>query len=122
MRWSGAATQWHADRLATLYANDALLFGGRSGHAVGRAAIRAYFASYEGMILGAQLKLTEQECRLVHGATYYAQGYAEFAFVLAGGKSTRSRLRSTLLIDDSSAAPILAHHFSPEPETPPLGN
>lgn len=120
-RWSAAAADWDPGTLASLYSADALLFGGREGHAVGREAIEAYFISYRGVILSAALELVEQQILVVDDRCFFAQGHAEFAFTLAGGNRTRSRLRTSLLIVRDCGGLVRAHHFSPAPQAPPLG-
>ncbi|MGV7121295.1 YybH family protein [Sphingopyxis sp. 550A] len=122
VQWSEAAADWNPAELAALYAEDALLFGGREGHAVGRAAIAEYFESYRGVIVSATLKLVEQELLAVDTSCFFAQGSAEFSFMLAGGHQTRSQLRTSLLVLRGAGGRIRAHHFSPVPETPPLGD
>ena len=59
--WNAAARDWNADALTGVYTTDALFFGGRPGHATGHEAIRAYFASYDGVIQSATLELVEQQ-------------------------------------------------------------
>ncbi len=121
-RWSFAASDWDVDALAALYADDALLFGGRPHHAVGRAAIGGYFASYSGVILSATLTLIDQQILEVDDRCFFAQGFGDFAFTLAGGTRTESRFRTSLLLLRSADGCIRAHHFSSVPNAPPLGD
>ena len=100
---------------------DALFFGGRPGHATGHEAIRAYFASYDGVIQSATLELVEQQFIRFGDDCFLAQGYGEFAFVLGDGTTSRSRLRTTLVIvAQQHEWKIRQHHFSASPETPPI--
>lgn len=123
LAWSKAAAGWDAQALADLYSTDALLFGGRADHAIGHAAIRTYFESYDGVIASASLDLLDHEVLPAGPETVLAQGFCEFAFTLAGDRHTRSRLRFSWLLDHAGGEPrIRAHHFSPVPEAPPLGD
>jgi uncharacterized protein (TIGR02246 family) len=120
--WNAAGRPWNADRLAAVYTHDALFFGGRPGHFVGRAAVRDYFASYIGVIESGSLVLVEQQLVELSPGCLLAQGYADFSFVLSGNQATRSRVRTTLLIiRDGGDWRIRQHHFSPTPDAPPLG-
>ncbi|QKS00580.1 SgcJ/EcaC family oxidoreductase [Sphingomonas sp. CL5.1] len=121
--WSAAATPWDADALAALYSTDALLFGGRAGHSVGVAEIGEYFRSYDGVIQSGSLDLFNQRIARIGETALLAQGFCTFAFVLAGGRDTRSVLRATWLLDWGDGRTLIrAHHFSPVPEAPPLGD
>lgn len=121
-RWSVAARDWDAAALAALYTDDALLFGGRPEHSTGGAGIRAYFASYEGVILSASLTLEEQHIQPIDARAFLARGYGEFTFTLAGNRQTISRMRTTWLLVDDGGWRIRTHHFSPLPAAPPLGD
>ena len=122
LAWNREAANWSAQRLSTLYTQDALFFGGREGHAVGAAAITAYFDSYHGVIFSAKLKLLDQQLLRLSDDAIMAQGFGEFDFVLAGDKSTQSVLRTTLVIcREADDWKICAHHFSTIPSVPPLG-
>lgn len=121
-RWSQAASTWDPGALASLYAKDALLFGGRREHAVGRAAIADYFESYRGIIISATIEFEDQHILAIDEACFFAQGFARFAFTLAGNIETRPRFRTSLLVLRAAEGVIRAHHFSPEPEAPPLGD
>lgn len=121
--WTAAATPWNPQALAAVYADDALFFGGRPGHAVGVQAIHDYFASYDGVIEAGRLALVDQHVRELAPGCLLAQGHGDFAFVLAGDRHTRSVLRSTLvLVRQEGGWKIRQHHFSVAPETPPLGD
>ena len=121
--WNRAAQDWDPAALTRLYSQDAVLFGGRPGLASGNAAIAAYFESYRGVILSASLDLSDQTLLDVGENALLAQGFGLFAFVLAGGKPTRQEMRTTLLLDWSSGETLIrAHHFSPVPAAPPLGD
>jgi uncharacterized protein (TIGR02246 family) len=122
--WNAAARTWNADGLAAIYTEDALFFGGRPGHFIGANAIRDYFASYEGIIESGAMSLVDQHVIRLDSDTLLAQGHVEFSFVLSGGRSTRSRLRTTLTLvrDASMRWKLRQHHFSPDPAAPPLGN
>lgn len=119
--WNAAACPWNADALTAAYSNDALFFGGRPGHSVGAGAIHEYFASYMGVIESATLELVEQQVIHLAQDCLLAQGYGEFAFVLSGGRTSRSRLRTTLVIAlHDGKWKIRQHHFSTTPESPPI--
>lgn len=120
-RWNAAARVWDADALTALYAAEALFFGGRPGHAVGREAIRAYFASYAEALRSASMSLSGQSVVALDADTLLAQGHADFRFVLADGRETASQLRTTwVLVRRAGEWQILQHHFSPTPEVPPI--
>ncbi|WP_139068812.1 hypothetical protein [Hyphomonas sp. ND6WE1B] len=119
--WNRAASRWDPWALTALYTGDAILFGGREGHAVGSTGIRDYFSSYQGVIESASLVLTEQELLETSATSLFTQGFCDFVFTLAGGRRTQSRLRSSWLLDWSSGRELIrAHHFSAIPEAPPL--
>ncbi|MFB9123489.1 SgcJ/EcaC family oxidoreductase [Paraburkholderia dipogonis] len=119
--WNAGARHWNADALAAVYTADALFFGGRPGQSVGTGAIREYFASYEGVIDSATLELVEQQIVRLGTQCFLAQGYGEFSFTLSGGRMSRSRLRTTLVIAlQDGEWRIRQHHFSAEPESPPI--
>lgn len=121
--WNHAGATWDAAGLGAVYTEDAMLFGGRSGHSVGRGEIQAYFASYQGVILGGSMELYDTELRTLTGDCVLAQGMLNFAFHLASGQHTRSTLRATLVLrQDADRWRILDHHFSAVPTEPPLGN
>jgi uncharacterized protein (TIGR02246 family) len=120
--WNAGARPWDPDRLADIYTQDALFWGGRPGHSVGSGAIRAYFGSYLGVIQAGTMALVEQEVRELAPGCLLAQGFVDFAFELTVGQSTRSRLRATLVLTlEDQIWKIRQHHFSPTPEAPPLG-
>lgn len=121
--WSKAAAQWHARELGALYCEDACLFGGRPGHSTGRAEIIRYFAGYENIILSASIKPLDQQVSPLDQHLIVAQGYVEFEFVLGSGSTTKSLLRSTLVLKkEQDQWKISHHHFSSTPDAPPLGD
>ena len=121
--WNSAAKVWNPKALASLYSDNALFYGGRSGHSVGAAAVQAYFASYDGIIQSAVLDLIEQELVETSPETFVSQGFGAFSFVLAGGRQTQSVLRTTLVLSKLNGQwKIQLHHFSVTPEVPPLGD
>jgi uncharacterized protein (TIGR02246 family) len=119
--WNRAARDWDPAALATLYTNDAVLFGGRPEHSVGAASIRAYFESYRGIIASARLELREQSLMSLSPEAVFAQGFGRFSFALAGDRSTSSDLRTSLLLVRLGGWRIRGHHFSPPPTVLPFG-
>lgn len=120
--WNRAASSWDAAGLAAVYTEDGLLFGGRPGHCVGRPAIQAYFASYDGVILGGAMQMSGTQLRQLSQDCVLAQGMVDFAFTLAGDEQTRSTVRATLVLRrETGRWRIVDHHFSPTPAEPPLG-
>ena len=110
--WNLAAKVWNPKALAKLYADNALFYGGRSGHSVGVAAIQAYFASYDGIIQSAVLDLIEQEFVQISPESFVSLGLGAFSFVLAGGRQTQSVLRTTLVLSQLNGHwKIQLHHF-----------
>jgi len=121
--WNAAARTWNTAGLAELYTEDAVFYGGRPGHSVGRAQVKAYFDSYAGMFSAVRLALVDQVLRTLGDGTCLAQGYAEFDFAFAAGGSGRAVLRSTLvLVRRPEGWRIMQHHFSATPEAPPIPN
>ena len=119
--WNAAALRWDCAALAALYTEDAVFYGGRVGHSVGRAAIRAYFESYAALFTSVRLALVEQELRALGPDCWLAQGYAAFAFDMKDGGSSQAKLRSTLvLVKRAEGWRILQHHFSATPAVPPI--
>jgi len=119
--WNTAARHWDCAALAGLYTEDAVFYGGRVGHSVGWAAIRAYFESYAALFTSVRLALVEQELRAPGPDCWLAQGYAAFAFDMKDGGSSQAKLRSTLvLVNKPEGWRILQHHFSATPAVPPI--
>ncbi len=120
--WNRAGSSWNSAALAATYAEDALLFGGRPGHFVGREAIQGYFASYDGVILAGSMRMFDTELRVLAEGCVLAQGMVEFSFTLEGDQATRSTLRATLVLAQAVDGWLIAvHHFSSIPAVPPLG-
>lgn len=120
-RWNEAATPWNPDGLASIYTEDALFYGGRPQHYVGREGVRDYFRSYVGILRSVTLKLVDQHIVNFTPAAFIAQGLGEFGFVLSSGKQTRNELRTTLtIVKRDHEWSIVGHHFSPKPEAPPI--
>ena len=119
--WNAAAQHWNSAGLAALYTEDALFYGGRSGHAVGHEKVREYFDSYVGTLAGARLALVNQELRKLGEGVYLAQGYAAFDFDLTAGDTTHTVLRATLVLTRRPEGwRIAQHHFSSPPPEPPI--
>lgn len=119
--WNQAAGRWNACALAAVYTPDALFFGGRPGHCTGRAAIREYFASYEGILRSDTISLSELQGVPLAAGCVLAQGFVEFSFELADGECTCSRLRGTFVLQEQGGAwMICQHHVSTSPLVPPL--
>jgi uncharacterized protein (TIGR02246 family) len=120
--WNTAAACWSASALTSVYARDAIFFGGREGHSVGEEQILQYFESYFGVIESASINLVDQRVLRLATDCLLAQGYCDFSFMLAGARRTQSRLRSTLtLVQEKEGWKIRQHHFSTSPTKPPLG-
>ncbi|QYY33928.1 nuclear transport factor 2 family protein (plasmid) [Cupriavidus pinatubonensis] len=120
-RWNAAAQAWNADELTSLYASEALFFGGKPGHAVGQHEILGYFSSYADILRSASMALVGQTVIELSVDTLLAQGHAKFRFVLADGRETASELRTTwVVVKRRGTWLILQHHFSPTPEAPPI--
>jgi uncharacterized protein (TIGR02246 family) len=120
--WNAAGSAWNPDALASVYTTDALLFGGRPGHAIGASAIRDYFGSYVGVIHSGTMQLVDQQVLELVPGVFLAQGFVDFSFVLDANQSTKSFLRTTLVVVRQDGRwRIRQHHFSPTPAAPPLG-
>lgn len=120
--WNAAAMTWDPQGCADAYAEDAVLFGGRPGHHVGREQIRAYHASYVRVIASCQLRLQDVHFCKVTPDLVMAQGYGRFDMVLADGTGTHSLLRGTLsVVRRDEGWRIFQHHFSATPASPPIG-
>lgn len=119
--WNSAARTWDPAALAALYTDDAVFYGGRQGHSVGRDQVRAYFESYAGMFSHVSLALIDQELRALAPDLCLAQGYARFDITLTAGGTTRAVLRSTLVLARRPEGwRIVQHHFSATPDAPPI--
>lgn len=119
--WNAGAGNWNSDALADVYTADALFFGGRAGHSVGREGIRSYFMSYNSILKSATLNLVKQHVIKLAPNVFVAQGYGKFHFLLSTGKETDSVLRTTLVIVKRGGKwKVIDHHFSPTPEAPPI--
>ena len=119
--WNAAALHWDPAGLAALFTKDAVFYGGRIGHSVGRAQVRAYYESYEAIFTTVRLALVEQELREPAPGIVLAQGYAAFEFAFKAGGESRATLRSSLvLVRRPEGWRILQHHFSPTPAEPPI--
>ena len=119
--WNAAARTWDPAGLAALYTEDAVFYGGRPGHSIGRDQVKAYFDSYVGMFMTVRLALVDQELRTLADGVYLAQGYAAFDFELAAGGTSQAVLRSTLvLIRRPEGWRIAQHHFSATPTALPI--
>jgi uncharacterized protein (TIGR02246 family) len=116
-----AAEHWDAEALALVYTEDALFFGGRPGHRVGRAAIRDYFASYAGVIRSSKLDFQDQHVVELAPDVFLAQGFGQFTFVLDGDKPSRSMLRTSVIVVRADGTwRVRQWHFSTTPSAPPL--
>jgi uncharacterized protein (TIGR02246 family) len=121
-RWNEGACPWGPERLAELYADEAMLYGGRPDHSVGKAAICRYFETYTGILSSAVLTLHSQHVRSISHGAFVAQGCCRFDFEFLSGGRSHSVLRTTLLLVRADGEwKILQHHFSPQPAEPPLG-
>ena len=120
--WNAASGKgWDPAELCKLYCDEAVFFGGRPGHSVGVGAIRTYFDSYIGIVRSMTLQLVEQQVIPLGADVVLAQGYGEISLMLADGKRTNPRLRTTcVLVRRGDRWKILQHHFSPTPDVPPL--
>ena len=115
--WNAASVNWDTAGLAALYTEDAVFYGGRTGHSVGRDKIREYFESYADIFTTVRLALVDQELRDLVPGICLAQGYASFEFGFKAGGNSQAVLRSTLvLVHRPEGWRILQHHFSPTPE------
>ncbi|MEO8299317.1 MAG: SgcJ/EcaC family oxidoreductase [Burkholderiales bacterium] len=120
--WSVAGRTWDAAGLAAGYTEDAVFFGGRPGLQQGSAGVRAYFDSHVGTITRAKLTLRDQQVFRLAPDVIVAQGFGHFALGFADGRSSDVVQRATLvLVRRDGRWSILLHHFSDEPQSPPLG-
>lgn len=121
--WNAAAEQWNPAALTAVYTPNALFFGGRPGQYVGAQQIQQYFSSYEGQIQSAELRFRDQEVLAYGAGRFLAQGFCDFAFVLAEDQRTRSLLRTTLVLANVDGDwKIEQYHAAPAPTAPPLGD
>ena len=120
-KWNEAAADWDVERLAGMYTPDALMFGGLSGHSVGRGGMRDYFGAYADRLAGANLTLTDQYIVALGLEAYIAQGFGTFRFELIGGRRTSTTMRTSLLLERrANQWRIRQHHFSAIPVKPPI--
>jgi uncharacterized protein (TIGR02246 family) len=119
--WNRSAATWDVKGLAALYAEDALMFGGRPGLSVGVPGMQAYFGSYVGTLAGAELELVEQHLLELAPEVYLAQGFGVFQFRRVDGRTTGTTMRTTLVIARPDGQwKIRQHHFSTIPDKPPI--
>ena len=81
-------------------------------------AIRDYFASYDGVILSGTMKLVDQQILPLAPGVVLAQGFVDFAFVLARRPADASHSCARLswsCCDSRAGGSIRQHHFSPTP-------
>lgn len=120
-RWSDAANPLSPEKIAAVYSPDALFFGGRPDHYIGRASVRDYFETYRDILASIALEIRDVHFAEVGDRLLLAQGTADFNFGLLDGRSTFASLRATLALRRSDADwMICLHHFSPPPEVPPV--
>ncbi|MEZ5661567.1 MAG: nuclear transport factor 2 family protein [Burkholderiaceae bacterium] len=78
-------------------------------------------SSYEGALKSVRMRLVEQRLAPLAPALVLAQGFVEFDFELADGRHSATRMRTTLiLIEQGGQWRIRQHHFSMEPDKPPI--
>ncbi|MDB5856378.1 MAG: hypothetical protein JWQ76_67 [Ramlibacter sp.] len=119
--WNRAAESWDVEALAALYTEDALMFGGRPGLAVGVAGMRGYFGSYVDVLASAHLALVDQYLVELAPEVYLAQGFGVFKFGRVDGGQTGTTMRTTLVIARRDGRwKIRQHHFSSIPDKPPI--
>lgn len=119
--WNRAAATWDVEGLAALYADDALMFGGRPGLSVGVAGMRSYFGSYADALSAAHLQLVDQHLVELGPEVYLAQGFGVFKFHRVDGRQTGTTIRTTLVIARCGGRwTIRQHHFSTIPDKPPI--
>ncbi len=63
--WNAAAAAWDSAALTNLYTADALFFGGRQRHFIGRDGVRAYFDSYRDMLAAVALTMQDQHVKRI---------------------------------------------------------
>jgi len=121
-RWNAGSQAWDPSKLASIYAENAVFFGGRRNHAVERLQIEKYFRSYASVLRGLSVSFVEQEVRDLSRSAFLAQGFGNFSFEFCDGRRSLNRLRTTLVITmEDNEGQVLLHHFSSVPEEPPLG-
>ena len=119
--WNRAAAAWDVEGLASLYTEDALMFGGLPGLSVGAPGMRAYFGSYVGALAGAHLELVDQHLLELAPEVYLAQGFGVFKFRRVDGRNTGTTMRTTWVIATHAGSwKIRQHHFSTIPDKPPI--
>lgn len=122
-QWNMASKNWDPEKFGAIYTDDALFFGGRAPHYVGKSGVLDYFQSYVGVISAATLELVDQHVHDAGPQAFMAQGFGQFRLNMASGTETDLLQRTTLLITRrNSQWKIASHHFSSRPEAPPLPN
>lgn len=120
-RWNEAANPLSPESIAAVYTQDALFFGGRPDHYVGRASVREYFETYRDILASIKLAIRDVHFAEADHRFLLAQGVADFTFGLLDGRTTFASLRATLALRRPDADwMICLHHFSPPPEVSPV--
>ena len=119
--WNAAALNWNVDGLAAVYTDDAVLFAGRPGIAIGQSQIRDYFVSYANDLKSTSMELVDQYLLQLSEDVVLAQGYVKFQFASLSGKQGGALMRTTLtLVKRQGAWKLIQHHFSMTPDAPPI--
>ena len=117
-KWSEALAQNDPDKMLTLYATDAVLWGTLSPKVrADRAALRDYFVGAFKVLPGLKVSFGEQLIR-VYGATAVNTGYYTFSYLKDGELQALPARYSLVFVKDGQSWMIVDHHSSAMPAPP----
>ena len=117
-KWGETLAQDDPDKVVSLYATDAVLWGTLSPTVrADRAALRDYFVSAFKVLPGLKVSFGEQLVR-VYGGTAVNTGYYTFSYIKDGEPKTLPARYSFVFVKDGNDWMIVDHHSSAMP-TPP---
>lgn len=117
-KWGEAFGQNDPDKVLTLYATDAVLWGTSSPKVrADRAALRDYFVGIFKVLPGLKVSLGEQLIR-IYGTTSVNTGYYTFSYSKDGEPKTLPARYSLVFVKDGQTWMIVDHHSSAMPSLP----
>jgi len=117
-KWGETLGQNDPDKVLTLYATDAVLWGTLSPSVrADRAALRDYFVGAFKVLPGLKVSFGEQLIR-VYGTTAVNTGYYTFSYSKDGESKTLPARYSFVFVNDGQNWIIVDHHSSAMPAPP----
>jgi uncharacterized protein (TIGR02246 family) len=111
--WSSAFAKWDLDALASLYTDDATLFGTSPNLFVGKDDVKKYFQALPAGVFKSAV-FSDQHLTVLSKTTIITSGYVTFTKDV-NGQATPLPFRITLvLVKQGHQWKIVAHHASPK--------